>query len=54
MCVYVLVDALPAPVFPISYGNEGLKVGSLQAVLQQLLGCIDILRDALHTLVQHP
>lgn len=44
----------PAPVFPVPYGNEGLEVGSLQTVLQQLLGGVDVLRDALHTFVQHP
>lgn len=48
------VRALPAPVFPVSYGYEGLQVSSLQAVLQQLLGRVHVLRDALHTLVQHP
>lgn len=53
-CVYVLVYALPAPVFPISYGYKGLEVSSLQAVLQQLLGRVNILRDTLDTLVQHP
>lgn len=48
------MHALPAPVFPVSDGYEGLKVSSLQAVLQQLLGCIDVLGHALHALVQHP
>lgn len=46
--------APPAPVFPVSDGDEGLEVRSLQTVLQQLLGGVDVLRDALHTLVQHP
>lgn len=46
--------APPAPVFPVSDGDEGLEVRSLQTVLQQLLGRVDVLRDALHTLVQHP
>lgn len=45
---------IPAPIFPFSYGYQGFKVGSLQAVLQQLFSCINILRDALHTLMQHP
>lgn len=53
-CAHTLARALPAPVFPVSYGDEGLKVGSLQAVLQQLLGRVHVLRDALHALVQHP
>lgn len=52
--IAVFLHALPAPIFSVSYGYEGLKVSSLQAILQQLLGCINILRDALHTLVQHP
>lgn len=47
-------DAPPAPVLPVPYGDEGLQVRPLQAVLQQLLGGVDVLRDALHTLVQHP
>lgn len=47
-------DAPPAPVFPVPYGDQGLQVCSLQTVLQQLLGGVDVLRDALHTLVQHP
>lgn len=47
-------EAPPAPVFPVPYGDEGLEVCSLQTVLQQLLGGVDILWDALHTLVQHP
>lgn len=47
-------DAPPAPVFPVPYGDEGLEVCPLQTVLQQLLGSVDVLRDALHTLVQHP
>lgn len=54
MCAHVLVGALPAPIFPVSYGYEGLEVSSLQAVLQQLLGRIDVLWDPLHALVQNP
>lgn len=46
--------AAPAPIFPVSDGDEGLQVCSLQAVLQQLLCSVDVLRDALHALVQHP
>lgn len=44
----------PAAVFPVSYRYEGLQVGSLQAVLQQLFGRVDVLGDPLHALVQHP
>lgn len=50
----MILYAAPAPVFPVSNGNEGLQVCSLQAILQQLLCSIDVLRDALHALVQHP
>lgn len=53
-CAHTLACALPAPVFPVSDGDEGLKVGSLQAILQQLLGRVHVLGDALHALVQHP
>lgn len=52
--VYVLVRFPPAPILSVSYGYEGLEVSSLQAILQQFLGCINILRDTLYTLVQHP
>lgn len=51
---HVFVNVLPAPVFPVSYGYEGLKVSPFQAVLQQLLGRINVLWDTLHTFVQHP
>lgn len=50
----VMGCAAPAPVFPVSDGDEGLQVCSLQAVLQQLLCSVHVLRDALHALVQHP
>lgn len=46
--------AAPAPVLTVPYGDEGLQICSLKAVLQQLLGGVDVLRDALHALVQHP
>lgn len=46
--------AAPAPVLTVSYGDKGLQVCSLQAILQQLLCGVDVLRDALHALVQHP
>lgn len=45
---------LPASILSVSYGYERLEVGSLQAILKQLLGCIDILWDTFHTLVQYP
>lgn len=44
----------PARVLTVPYGDEGLQIRPLQAVLQQLLGGVDVLRDALHALVQHP
>lgn len=46
--------AAPAPVVTFSNGDESLQVCSLKAVLQQLLRGVDVLRDALHALVQHP
>lgn len=52
--VRVFVHDPPAPIFPVSYRYEGLEVGALQAVLQQLLGGVDVLWDALRALVQHP
>lgn len=49
-----VVGAPPARVLSVAYGDEGLEVGTLQPVLQQLLGGVDVLRNALHALVQHP
>lgn len=45
---------LPAPIFAVSYGYEGLEVRSLQTVLQQLLGSVDVLWYTFYTLVQYP
>lgn len=52
--LHLLVRAPPAAILSVSYGYERLEAGSLQTILKQLLGCVDILWDAFHTLMQYP
>lgn len=54
MCHTQMDAASPAPILPVTDGDERLQVRALQAVLQQLLGRVHVLGHALHALVQHP